>query len=120
MKKIINLGNISRLAVLGLGLPLVAGAQSSNRIDQLPRQIGGTLNIVIVLLFALITIYFIWGVIQYVTAGGDDEKLAKGKKHMLWGIIGLAVVASAWGLARLLIEYVLGGGNVNPPPPPQI
>lgn len=105
MKKLFNLGNISRAAVLGLGLPLAAFAQGTSGINNILTQIIGTLNIVLTLMFVLITIFFIWGVIQYVTAGGDDEKLAKGKKHMLWGIIGLAVVAAAWGFARLLIGY---------------
>jgi len=103
MKKLFNLGNISKAVVLGLGLPMAAFAQTA--IDNALTQFIGTLNIVLTLLFVLITIYFIWGVIVYVTAGGDDEKLAKGKKHMLWGIIGLAVVAAAWGFARLLIGY---------------
>ena len=74
----------------------------------------GTLDLILVLLFSLITIYFIWGVVQYISAGGDDEKIAKGKKHMLWGIIGLAVVAAAWGMARLLVNYLGVREGVKP------
>lgn len=104
MKKIINLVNIAKVAVLGLFLP-IASVQGKT-IDEIIDQIKGTLNSVITLLFVLITIFFIWGVIQYVMAGGDDEKLNKGKKHMLWGIIGLAVVAAAWGITELLTDYL--------------
>ncbi len=113
MKKLFNLRNIAQAAVLGLGLPMAAFAQGT-AIDNILVQIGNTLNIVLVLLFAIITIYFIWGVIQYVTAGGDDEKLAKGKQHMLWGIIGLAVVAGAWGISQLILNYLgVSGGTTT-------
>ena len=74
----------------------------------------GTLDLILVLLFSLITIYFIWGVVQYISAGGDDEKIAKGKKHMLWGIIGLAVVASAWGMAKIITNYLGAGEGARP------
>ncbi len=113
MKKMFNLGNISKAVVLGLGLPFAAFAQ----INTILTNFKETLNIVLTLLFVLITIYFIWGVIVYVTAGGDDEKLARGKKHMLWGIIGLAVVAAAWGFARLLTDY-FGVSDTTLPIPP--
>jgi len=109
MRKLINAGNILRFVILGLFLASTAQALT---LDELIAKANTTLNSVIGLLFILITIYFIWGVIVYVTAGGDDEKLAKGKKHMLWGIIGLAVVGAAWGFAQIVMNYFgLQGGE---------
>lgn len=105
MKRIINKRNIA-LALLGLSLPLAAFAQSSSQVNTILENIVDTLNIVLILAFALLTLYFIWGVIQYVSAAGDEEKINQGKKHMLWGIIGMAVVAAAWALANLLLNYI--------------
>ncbi len=106
-----------RLVILGLCLFLVLTAQvnaQTKKLDTLITQANTTLNSIIRLLFVLITIYFIWGVIVYVTAGGDDEKLAKGKKHMLWGIIGLAVVGAAWGFAKIIMDYFGVTGSESP------
>ncbi|MBU1102116.1 pilin [Patescibacteria group bacterium] len=93
-------------------LPLVAAAQ----IDNLLTQVKTTLGIVISILFVLMTLYFIWGVVQYITAGGDEEKLGKGKQHMIWGIIGMAVAGAAWGIVGIIWTYF----RLNPGGPPTI
>ncbi len=114
MKKLLY--KVVKVAIPASLLPFMVSAQGS--INTVLNNVKATLNIVIAILFVIITIYFIWGVIQYIGAGGDEEKLAKGKQHMLWGIIGLAVVGAAWGLASLIWTYfgVSGGtGGVQIP-----
>lgn len=64
------------------------------------------LNPVIVLLFVLATIMFLWGVIQYVIGSqGDTNKLEKARSVILWGIIGMFIMASAWGIVRILQNF---------------
>jgi hypothetical protein len=41
---------------------------------------------------------FLWGVIQYITAGADEEKRAGARNYMIYGIIGLFVLVSVWAL----------------------
>jgi len=97
---------------LGALLPYVAAAQD---VDSLLYKIKSTLNTVIMLLFVLVTLYFIWGVVKYVSAAGDEAKLKAGKQHMIWGIIGMAVMAGAWGIVNLLVNYLVGGsGGITP------
>lgn len=80
---------------------------TSRTFETFLNKITGTLDLIIVLLFSLTTVYFIWGVILYVMgARGDDEKLNQGKRHMVWGIIGMAIMASAWGIVELISAYV--------------
>jgi hypothetical protein len=79
-----------------------------NTLVNFVNTIKGTLNAVIGVLFALVTVYFIWGVIQYVQAGGDEQKLVQGKRHMVWGIIGMSIMAAAWGIATMIRIYVTG------------
>lgn len=45
---------------------------------------------------------FLWGVAQYIRKGSDPKEREQGRQFMLWGIIGLAVMASVWGLVRIL------------------
>ena len=68
---------------------------------------------VIPLLFALATVIFIWGVIQYVIgAQGNDAKLLQGKKAILWGIIGMTIMVSAWAIVGILCSsFVQWGGT---------
>ncbi len=60
------------------------------------------LNPIINFLFVLATLVFLWGVIQYVIAADNTSKTEGAKKQMLWGIIGLAVMASAWSIVHIL------------------
>ena len=64
------------------------------------------LNPLIVLLFVLATILFIWGVIQYVIgSNGDTAKLKQGRDSILWGIVGMFIMASAWEIVRILKDF---------------
>ncbi len=72
-------------------------------INKIQNQV---LNPIINLLFALATVVFLWGVIQYVVGSqGDETKLKKGKQTMIWGIIGMTVMASAWGIVKILCQF---------------
>jgi len=105
-------------SVLGAFLPYVAAAAGVTAVDSLLDRIKGTLNTVITILFVLVTLYFIWGVVKYVSAAGDEAKLKAGKQHMIWGIIGMAVMAGAWGIVNLIVNYLVGSsGGIKPTMP---
>ena len=55
----------------------------------------------ITLLTALALLVFIWGGFQYVYNSGNDSKRTEGRKHMLWGVIGLLVMLSAYAILNI-------------------
>lgn len=64
------------------------------------------LNPILILLFALATVVFIWGIINYVLGSqGEPAKVEKGKKVMLWGLVGMFIMASAWGIVKILCDF---------------
>jgi len=72
-------------------------------INKITREI---LNPLIYLLFAVATVIFVWGIIQYVlAAAGSPQQAQQGKKVMLGGIIGMFIMASAWGIVRILCDF---------------
>jgi len=54
------------------------------------------------LLIGLAVVVFLWGVVKFVTAAGDEEKRKEARQTMLWGVIIFAVIVSIWGLVALL------------------
>jgi hypothetical protein len=77
---------------------------------------GGTnlLRQVLVFLISLAVVWFIWNIIQY-TISDDEDKKGKAKEQMIWGIVGIAVMVSVWGLVSIL-QGVFGldnGANAN-------
>lgn len=55
-----------------------------------------------VIAFAL----FVWGVVQMIAFGGDEEKRSIGQKHMVWGIVGLVILFGASGIVSILGNVV--------------
>ena len=66
----------------------------------------GVINAVVIpFIFGLAFLVFIWGVVKYFFLSMDnDTERTKGKKFMLWGIIGFVVLFSVWGLVGLLLS----------------
>ena len=100
MKKFISILGASAVAFL----PLAALAQSSTQVGVILVQVRDVLNLVMPIVLGLGVIYFIWGVIQYVTAK-DEEKKKEGRGIMIMGIIGIFVIASVWGLVALIAGF---------------
>lgn len=76
-------------------------------------------DILVPVLFAIAFIVFLWGVFKYFILGAADEKSrTEGRQFVLWGIIGLVVIVSLWGLVNLVIStFSLSAGGKAPPTP---
>ena len=73
-------------------------------------------NYLVPLIFIGAFVYFIWGVANYISHGGDQTKMKEAKKFMLWGIIGLTVMFSVWGLIKILQNTAnLNNDMIEPP-----
>ena len=81
-------------------------------IDSLACRIYSIIRIVIPILILGAVAFFIYGVAQYIAQEG--EKKEEGKKIMINGIIGFAVILGLWGLVSILLNtFGVGGGTVN-------
>jgi len=81
-------------------LPVLALAQDieSNVVE--PLQ--GILDALIPLLMVAAFVVFLWGVIKFITSGGDEEKKKSGKSLIIYGLIGLFVMVAVWGIIKLV------------------
>ena len=53
--------------------------------------------------FGLVT-----GLLKYVGAGGDEERLGKAKQLIVYGLIGMFIMFSFWALAQIIAKTYLG------------
>lgn len=67
--------------------------------------VSNLVNPAIYLLMAVALIIFFWGVYEYIRDAGDATARATGANHMLYGVIGLAVMLSAAGIVNLVISF---------------
>lgn len=69
-------------------------------------------------LIGLGVIFFLVGVVGYITAGDNEEKREGGRNLMIFGIVVLFVMVSVWGLVNILSQSFFGHGSVLPTLPP--
>ena len=69
------------------------------------------INPLVVLIFAIALLVFFWGIFQFISSASEGSERDKGKKKILYGLIGMFVMFSAYGLIRV----VLGTFGVHPP-----
>jgi uncharacterized membrane protein len=72
------------------------------------------LNPIIYLAFAVAMLIFFFGIFQFVRSETSDKERDKGKKKIFWGLVGMFVMFSAFGLIRL----ILGTFGIQPNPYP--
>lgn len=75
-------------------------------IAELTRVKENILNPIIALLFALAILYFLYGVVKFLYHMGDKAGNEEGKKHLLWGTVGLAIMVSVYGLLNLITATI--------------
>jgi succinate dehydrogenase/fumarate reductase cytochrome b subunit len=63
-------------------------------------------DLIVTLLYAVAFLFFLFGIMRYFFASTNEEARAKGKQHMMWGVIGLVVLFSVWGLVRILLNVL--------------
>ncbi len=79
-------------------------------IGELVNNLKDLLNSKIIpFLFVLATVLFMWGVIQYIIAGGSEDRAKNAKQIIVWGIIGLTIMTAAWAIVGLFCNSFFGG-----------
>ena len=62
-------------------------------------------TVVVPIIFALAFAAFIWGIVNFFFLHGNDEKKREeGRAFFIWGIIGMVVLFSVWGLVNLVLS----------------
>jgi hypothetical protein len=94
-------------------IPSIAKGQALTQIsnvNNLVTRIAGIGNIITYLLVALAVIYIVWHIVQYFIKGDGDRKEVG--MNILWGIVGLFIIVSLWGLVNILVNTFYTDPNI--------
>ena len=61
-------------------------------------------NPIIGLLFALALMFFLWGIVEFIWVAGGEEGRKKGARHILWGLIGMFIMVSVFGIINFILK----------------
>lgn len=106
------------ILILGLLLiPAIAWAMDCSRLSTYSARLCNILNNIAGVLYVvaggLALVVILTGGITIMVAGGSEDRLNKGKKTLLYGLIGAAVVLCAGFILDLLAEFL---APLLPPP----
>ena len=75
------------------------------------------INPILGVIFALALVYFLFGLMRLIFNAGDEGQAADGKRHMGWGLIGMTIMVSVFGLLNLIESFVGAREDLNLPDP---
>lgn len=79
----------------------------------LGKVVTEIVNPVIYLLAALAFVYFVWGGVKFIAGAGDEQARTTGRRAILGGLVGLAIIFGAFGI----INLALGTFGIDSEPP---
>ena len=108
MNSPVKLSNLQKLfagVILAAVLlsPVLVWAQITD-FKSLVNKIIDNINYLVVLVIGLAVFVFIWGIFKYFVAGADEKKVEEAKNVLLFGLLGIFIMFSIWGLVNIVIN----------------
>ena len=87
------------------------------------ENLGDFISNFLILAFSIallvVLVMLIWGAFEWITSGGDKDAVGKARNRIINALIGLAVLAVAFALAKVAGQFTgLDLGNIIIPTPP--
>jgi len=103
-------------SIIFLSLILIKSVLGETTTITIPNPLGETsdvntlidkiLDFLIKIALVLTPIIVVYAGFLYITAGGNEEKIKRANKVLIWALIGLAVVLIAKGVPALIKEFL--------------
>jgi|SRR3989344_9310936 len=98
--------------------PLLAAAQPTNipggfEVPNIPEEVNlaatitNVLYFVFAILIAIAAIFIVYSAFLYLTSGGDEEKLEKAKKFLIYAIVAVVVALAGRGLLLIATQLLV-------------
>lgn len=136
MQKILSSIVLGVMLVSGLGMflaPAPVGAQTTNMIDtnslginygasiglgtrDVRETIASIIRVAMGLLGIVAVGIILIGGFTWMTAGGNEDKVGEAKKWIFAGVIGLAIILSAYALANFIITQLVAATTTGVTP----
>jgi uncharacterized membrane protein len=107
VKKIKYLGAILAAQIL----PAIAMAQTAPPSVNLTRDsildlLNTTLTWIDAIIFIIGILIILYAAFLYMTAAGDEEKIAKAKRTFIYGLVGVGIAILAFGIWELVASFL--------------
>lgn len=94
----------------------IVWAQNTSWLSNVANGIVSVAGSALVALMGVALVVLLWGGVVFVQASGDEKGRAAGRSRMIWGIVGLFVLSTLWGIVQILQNIT---DTASPPPQTQ-
>ncbi len=94
--------------------PLLSSAATINNADDIVTFLYRWGNMALNGLIFFAVLYLVYAIVRYVVMAGDAEKRDEAKSQIMWGIVGLVVILSIWGIVNIIRNTFNTGPNTVP------
>ena len=70
------------------------------------RFVDFIINPAILIIFTFGFFLFTWGLVQFLWNLDEGGENAAGKQHMLWGIVGMLIMVSVYGIINIVDAFL--------------
>ena len=56
-------------------------------------------------LLVLATVFFVYGVVEYIAGASNETARTTGKRHIVWGLVGLAIMVSVRVILSIIRSF---------------
>lgn len=86
---------------------LILKAEASEGVDSLLNAVNKVvINPIIIFIFSLGVVLFLFGIVKYLLNPSDENIVKESKNHMLWGLLGMLIMISVFGIMNLIIKSI--------------
>lgn len=111
VKYLIFLYLITPLSVFAAPIINNSSAGPAGTPDDVFNLVNRVKNIALAFVGVIIFAMFVYGGVLYITSGGNDEKIQKGKQTLTYAVIGLIIVVLSYALISVVVNSL--GGKVG-------
>src|SRR3989339_1440832 len=86
---------------------LIYGKETGLGDQDIRATISKIINMALGLLGIVAVVIVLVGGFEWMTAGGNEEKTGEAKKRIMAGVIGLAIILSAYAIAKFVIDSLV-------------
>jgi hypothetical protein len=79
-----------------------AAEDTIENLYQVAPFVNEYINLAYYIMLALSVFMLIWGIFKFIIYAGDENGRKEGRTIIFWGVIGIFIMLSIWGIVNLL------------------
>ena len=81
--------------------------------EVMAKIVGSIIDPLVLLIFSAGVFLFTWGLVVFLLNSENPEKRKVGVQHMLWGIVGVFIMATVFGILSIITDTLGLGDPTN-------